>query len=152
MEKSRLLEVDSYSLEDLHITESSAADDQDEKFLPDVDFRAFTHATAADRFAVSLSVSGQHGALTFSVRIVGQFTVAEPFVDGKLPSERAINALTILYGVARGYIGTATGWFDDSIIIPTVYFADLVAAKIAAAKEHVIEDSENRMLEAAKSA
>src|ERR1019366_139773 len=154
MEKSRLLEVEGYSLEELHVAESSEGDqaDGERSTLPDVDFRAFTHSTDPDKFAVSLRVGGKRGRLKFSLRIVGYFRVAEPFLNGKVPAERVVNALSILYGVVRGYIGTCAAWFDGSIVIPTVYFTDLVNAKIETARQRAIEESEDRLIEPAKTA
>jgi hypothetical protein len=154
MEKSRLLEVDEYSLEELHVSESGEGrrSDGERLPLPDVDFRVFTHSTAPEKFAVSLSVGGRNGRLKFSLRIIGYFTVAEPFENSKVPAERVVNALSILYGVVRGYVGTCAAWFDDSIVIPTVYFTDLVNAKIEAERQHAVEESEERLIESARTA
>jgi len=154
MEKSRLLDVDSYRVEELHFVPSTPEEDQDGGllFLPEVDFSAFTHSAVQDKFAVSLSVSGKREGLKFSLRIIGYFTVAEPFLDGKLPSERVVNALTILYGVVRGYLGMCAAMFGASVTLSTVYFTDLVKAKIESAKDLVVEESETRLIEPAKTA
>lgn len=160
MEKSKQLTVDDYNLEELQVTENAAYVGSN-ALLPqpavDVDFSTFTHATDMSKFAVSLSVKSQEPIsedhpLRFSVRIVGFFTLAEPLTDGKLPLERAVNALTILYGMVRAYIGTTAAWFNTPLVMPTVYFTDLVNAKIASARQREIADSDQRLIQAAKTA
>ncbi len=139
MEKRKLLEITSFRLEELHVESNPAAsDDTDVQALdPHVEFNAFLHETDPKLFAVSLTVSSHPedvGLLQFMARITGYFSVTEPFQKRKLNSERVVNGLTILYGLLRGHLSTVSSWFDESLIIPTVYFTDLVNAKIAAAR------------------
>jgi len=147
MEKRKLLEITSFRLEELHVESNPAArDDADIQALdPHVEFNAFLHQTDARLFAVSLTVSSQPkdvGSLRFMARITGYFLVAEPFHNGKLNSERVVNGLTILYGLLRGHISTVSSWFDESLMIPTVYFTDLVNTKIAAVRaEELLEEA-----------
>jgi hypothetical protein len=67
-----------------------------------------------------------HSAYSVRSRLVGFFLCAGE-LGSELPRDFAINGLTILYGLARGVIATATGWIDRSFLIPTVYFSRLLA-------------------------
>jgi preprotein translocase subunit SecB len=159
VEKSKRLRIENYYTEDLQVAANAAfRDDDNAQLQPRVttDFHTFLHADEHDRFAVSLTIKSEEPVteehpVRFAIRIVGFFRVEEPIVDGKLPPGRVINALTILYGVARGQIDTAAGWFHHQILLPTVYFSDVVAARIASAKREEIEEHVPPQLEAGAS-
>jgi preprotein translocase subunit SecB len=147
MEKRLQLEIEHYSLEELRIEINPDFNGEGrERPSVTVDFDVFSHSTQADQFAVSLAVKSQEPVgpehpLQFSTRIVGFFRISEAaLIDGKLPPERAVNALTILYGIVRSQICTAGGWFEAPIILPTVYFTDLVNEKVVAARKRHAEE------------
>lgn len=156
MEKSKRLSLDSYYLDDLKVAPNAAFHNDGNVSQPPVslDFQSFLHSTNGNLFAMSLTIKSeepitQDQPLRFSITIVGFFTVEEPIVEGKLPPERAVNALTILYGIARGYLGTTGGWFDRTMVLPTVYFSDVIQDRLSAAKRDEVNASEAPQLEAA---
>ena len=149
MEKSKQLSVDGYTFEELHVTRNPVfvRDNMTLEPVVAVEFNTFTHETDNMRFAVSLCVKSQEPLtqdhpLRFSVRIIGFFRLEEPIVDRKLHGDRVVNGLTILYGIVRAHLSTATGWFDKTLLAPTIYFTDLVNAKIEAARSREIENEQ----------
>src|SRR5258708_679998 len=117
MEKSKLLEIDHYNIEDLHIAQNAAfrPDKHVAKPEVDVDFSLFIHKTELDTFAVSLVVKSrepieEEHPYRFSMRIVGFFRASEPFANASIPPARAVNGLTMLYSLARGLLSTAASW------------------------------------------
>jgi len=154
MEKSKRLSLDSYHLDDLMVAPNAVFRKGGEVPQPvvSVDFRSFVHATNGHVFAMSLTIKSEEPIaeeqpLRFSITIVGFFTVEEPIVDGKLPPERAVNALTILYGIARGYLGTTAGWFDRTIVLPTVYFSDVIQERLSGTKHNEIAGADPPQIE-----
>jgi preprotein translocase subunit SecB len=160
MEKSKQLTVETYQVEELHVTRNAAYREADRGQFPrrpdvSLDFHAFTNKTELDQFALSLYVKSDEPAteeqpLQFSIQMTGFFRLAEALPDGKLPAERIVNGLTILYGIVRARLGDAASWFNAPIVAPTVYFTDLVAAKIEAAKKR--ESEPERLLDGASTA
>ena len=144
MGNSTLLELNECQLEELTIEHNPDHRKEDGPALPlpqpTVDFNTYVHRTDQNRFAVLLTIGSEapEYPVRFSVRIVGFFTVAEPFSDGRVTAERAVNGLTILYGMVRSYLLTSAAWFSKPTLLPTVYFTDLVNARAAAAKKQSI--------------
>lgn len=59
--------------------------------------------------------------------IRGWFRTPIPLPGGVVPAPFALNAITILYGVIRGYVGNATGMFvNGPMIAPAFVFDDMV--------------------------
>lgn len=148
MEKSKRLSIDSHRLENLRVNLNPAWEDATATVQPrvEIDFNTYVHASEHDRFAVSLYIKSVEPVsaeqpLTFAIRLLGYFRLEEPIVEGKLPPERAVNGLTILYGIARGYLGTAAAWFNQQLVLPTVYFSDLVADRIESEKHREVTES-----------
>lgn|GEM_PF-6313538 len=155
MTNGNLLEFDDCTVEELHITPNAAHRQAGELPQPrvEVDFQVFVHRAEQNRFAVSLSIKSEEPVteehpLRFSIRVVGFFRVTEPMVDGKVHPDRAVNGLTLLYGMARGHIGTAAAWFGHPIMLPTVYFTDRVNAKIEETRKRELAE-EPPLIEAA---
>lgn len=62
-----------------------------------------------------------------SIRIAGVFQAARELRPLETESELVVNALTILYGVARGHVAQSTGvGMYGKLVLPAVSFADLV--------------------------
>lgn len=143
------LEIDSYEVTDLHLESVRGAteDDSDEATSQNpvsVRFDFFRHATEHTRFAAMLHVStvlGKHEELLEPYRIrmsvIGFYTAVEPLPDdGSLPTQLAVNGLTILYGVVRGIVSTSSAWMNrPPAMLPTVCFSPLVAERFNAGRK-----------------
>src|SRR5262249_55228258 len=88
------------------------------------------------------------GGFDYSLQIIGFFSLPEPMRGQSVPSERVVNALTILYGIARGHLHTVSTWFGRRDLIPTVYFTDLVNEKVLAARRELAGDEEEAVAKA----
>ena len=138
MEQQKL-EITAFELEELKIDRNASYEVSD-SFGPvnvSVDFEVFTNRDDATQFAVGLIVKtccsdepDVRCPLKILARIAGYFVVSEPLAEGKVPVPIAVNGLTILYGIARGHLATATGWFGVPVVFPTVYFSERVRAKL----------------------
>lgn len=92
------------------------------------------HPEGAPEFAAFLSIRLGTEQLekanlpyTVAIRIAGVFQAARELKPLELESELVINALTILYGVARGHVAQSTGvGMYGKLVLPAVSFADLV--------------------------
>jgi preprotein translocase subunit SecB len=150
---SSRLELEHFQLDELHVeprnTTAGGADGQRGVKVA-VDFQFFTNAIDAHRFAVQLLVKAENsvtdkqgfGPYNIRVAVVGFFKLNDPLRTKALPQVLAVNGLTILYGIVRGLVSTASGWTNQNVLLPTVYFSPLVAERVeptkrarAAAKE-----------------
>ena len=140
MEQPKQLEITEYQLEEVRIErnpEYSSASLELGRVGVSVDWNVFTNKDEVNRFAVGLIIKtcdptapGASCPLKIVVRMVGFFTVSEPLSDGKVPFQITVNGLTILYGIARGLVGTAAAWFGgNTVVLPTQYFSERLRAK-----------------------
>lgn len=159
-----LLRIDGFRFEELHIAPVDPAE-----MLPpgsvDVDFDLFVHPSERDRFAVGLRIHGQiesreiaeaTPALSFvRLRVVGFFRTAEEISDGAVPQIVAANGMALLYGIVRGVVTTAGGWFDAATVLPSVNFSRMLAERAsrddAAAESHAAEKSSTAATKALRS-
>lgn len=146
MDKLQQLEIEDFAMNSLRIEPNlQAADDAPSSVLPKVEFNAYLHQTDATRFMVTLGIqSPELCEFNFSAQVSGYFKVSEPFLEGHLSTQRVVNGLTILYGIARAHVATATSWFGAPVQLATVYFTDLVREK--AEKTKAISDAKKPVL------
>ncbi len=88
------------------------------------------------------SVDDQNLAYDLDLEIHGEFWSVLQISPDTLPATLALNALMILYGVARGVVGQATGGgANGRMILPTVLLDDLVGRSTENPNSGVAPDS-----------
>lgn len=75
------------------------------------------------------------------IAVVGYFTSRDEKPEGDVPPVVVENALTILYGIARGIVSSVTGnGPHGKFLLPTITFAKTVDRPVAATKPMQIAD------------
>lgn len=95
-------------------------------------FRIIMHINVAqDGYTVDTNPSH-----SISLTIVGYFSFAQGTDEEQMQRMIRINGSSILYGIARGLVGQATGASKHGqFVLPTVNFVEIVKAKEAATLE-----------------
>lgn len=120
-----------------------ASPEETETFVDDgidVDYDLFVRDEDLSRFAIALTLDMQapagqpelFGPYVIRATVIGLFALLEPLTQSEVPEKFAVNGLTILYGMLRGIVGTATAWTGKPALLPTFYFTPLVKSKRAA--------------------
>lgn len=112
-------------------------------------FGVSRHESATQQFLIAFSCrlfrTTAEDNLPYAVEfgLTGEFLAAQKLEPDGIPARAVNNALSLLYGVARGIIGQATaGSVNGRFVLPTVTFDDLVAEAAAKADSQVKGDAE----------
>jgi len=136
MSKIPQLSFDDYEIHSLSFDPRESFDPQKAIVCQvEVGFRADRHSTNDREFRVVLAirlhtdgVEGPNLPYTLSMRLFGVFTSAVSLETQAIPTDMLINALTLLYGVCRGFVAELTGSaLYGKLVLPSVAFAELVA-------------------------
>jgi hypothetical protein len=72
---------------------------------------------------------GLNGPYNIQLEVTGYFAAAVDLEIGRIPSDVAINSVTILYGISRGVVGQFTaGLRHGKFVLPAQAFDDLLRA------------------------
>lgn len=153
------LDVQSYHIDTLVFRTFPEYDaDRDTAGNFDVDFDVQRHAQDPHSFRIimrinvasdgySADTNPSHG---ISLTILGNFRFEEGTDEEQMQRMIRINGSSILYGIARGIVGQATGASrHGQFVLPTVNFVEISKAKEAAA---ALEETPQRLVEGASDA
>ncbi len=114
----------------------------------DIDFDIHQHSEDPKAFRITMRIkfaergytAEENPPYTITLTITGYFVFAEETPNSVMERMIDINGASILYGIARGFVGQATGASrHDQFVLPAVNFIELVKARAASASEGVAE-------------
>jgi len=132
------LEIDNYYVEELFIKSNPSYDygaAQPAAVEPSIDFDFYRKDEADTQFLVKISIELGEGdyQLPYHVRVLlfASFDAANDANHTVIEQLVATNAAPILYGIARGIVGQATGQaIHGRFVLPTVNFIELMNEKV----------------------
>ncbi|MGZ5446043.1 MAG: hypothetical protein ACXW5U_32060 [Thermoanaerobaculia bacterium] len=142
------LNIDGFRFSELHIAPAHGADGAPEgRPSVHVEYDLFSHPEQRHRFAVGLKIvawidapeTHDASAIRSEVRVsaIGFLTSTDELPrECDLPLMLAANGLALLYGIIRGVIATAGGWFEAPALLPTVNFSRMLRDRMRAHDAH----------------
>ena len=107
----------------------------------DVDYGVFAHPDDRLRFQVAMSIAienleGKNEPYSLQLELYGYFRFKADTAEEVVKKMMFSNAVPILYGIARGYVGQATATaMNGPLVLPSYNFVALTARKVAKQRE-----------------
>jgi preprotein translocase subunit SecB len=129
----RLLELNDFWMTKLHIDWAEKAAAGRDPQNPYINYNVRQNPKDKRQLALDLFIrvcskgAEASGGYLIEAALIGIFTFSPEATDDEIQTLIRINGGTILYGVLRGIISSATGSFaGEKYTLPTVYFHELI--------------------------